>query len=79
MTDYSKFRKSTDMLDWMRTTQAQYFVKQLSEKLETAHDNLVATCLKSTDPKVTAAATQWNELNTLTAYLKNARKEQVDE
>lgn len=79
MTDYSKFRKSPDMIDWMCTAQAQYFTKQLKEKLDAAHDNLVATCLKSSDPKVTAAVTLWNELSTLEAFLSNARKTEVDE
>ena len=79
MTDYSGFRKSPDMIDWMRASQAQYFVKQLTSKLETAHENLVATCNKSSDPKVTAAVTLWNELETLVRYLRNAGRESVEE
>lgn len=63
------------MLDWMRSSQAQYFTRQLSAKLEAAHDNLVATCNKSSDPKVTAAVTLWSELETLVRFLQNSRKE----
>lgn len=79
MTDYSGFRKAPDTIDWMRSAQAQHFVKQLESKLSSAHDNLVATCAKSSDPKVTAAVTLWQELQTLTAHLKNARNDQIDE
>lgn len=79
MTDYSGFRKSVDVIDWMRSTPAQYFTKQLEAKAEEAHKNLLATCLKSSDPKVTAAATLWHELATLAAHFKNARKDRVDE
>jgi len=79
LTDYSGFRKSPDMTDWARSGQAQHFSKQLGLKLESAHDNLIATCLKSTDPKVTAAVTQWNELRTLAEYFMNSRKDRIDE
>jgi hypothetical protein len=79
LTDYSKFRKSADMIDWMRTAQAEHFTKQLHERMVEAHENLLATCAKSTDPKVTSAATKWNELMTLTTFFRNARNEQVDE
>lgn len=79
MTDYSGFRKAPDTIEWMRAAPAQYFVKQLEVKVEEAHKNMLAVCLKSSDPKVTAAATLWHELATLTVFLRNARKEQVDE
>jgi hypothetical protein len=78
MTDYAGFRKSPDMTDWARSAQAQHFTKQLEAKLVTAHENLVATCNKSTDPKVTAAVTLWNELSTITAYFRNARKTEIE-
>ena len=79
MTDYSGFRKSPDVIEWMRATPALHFVKQLEAKVVTAHENLVATCLKSSDPKVTAAVTLWQELATTTAFFRNARKTDVDE
>jgi len=78
VTDYSGFRKSPDVIEWMRATPALHFVKQLEAKVVTAHENMVATCLKSSDPKVTAAVTLWHELATLTVFLKNARKDAVD-
>lgn len=77
MTDYSNFRKSPDMIDWMRAPQAQHFVKQLTEQRDVAFKNLLATCEKSSDPKVTAAITRWSELNAVTAHIANARREQV--
>lgn len=77
MTDYSKFRKSSDMIDWMRTPQAQYFTKQLAEQRDAAFKNLVATCEKSSDPKVASAITRWSELQAVTAHLVNARRESI--
>ncbi len=79
MTDYSKFRKSPDMLDWLRTPQAQNFAKQLAEQEDVAAKNLAATCAKSTDPKVTAAYAHWLEMDALLKFLRNSRKEQVDD
>ncbi len=74
MTDYSKFRQSVDMIDWMLTPQARHFVKQLTEQVGVAHKELVAVCLKSSDPKVTGAVTRWSELSALTTFLANARE-----
>jgi len=79
MTNYAGFRKTTDIIDWMRSVPGQYFLKQIEERLESAHENLLATCSKSTDPKVTAAATLWNELATLSAFFRNAHKDRVNE
>jgi len=79
MTNYSTFRKSNDIIDWVRAVPGQYFLKQVEERLEAAHENLLATCSKSTDPKVTAAATLWNELATLAAFFRNAHKDRVNE
>jgi hypothetical protein len=79
VTDYSKFRKSPDMLDWLRTPQAQVFAKQLAEQEDVAAKNLAATCAKSTDPKVTAAYAHWLEMSELLKYLRNSRKESVEE
>jgi hypothetical protein len=79
MTNYAGFRKSTDIIDWIRSAPGQYFLKQIDERVEAAHENLLATCSKSTDPKVTAAATLWNELTTLAAFFRNAHKDRVDE
>lgn len=79
MTNYAGFRKSTDVIDWIRAVPGQHFLKQLEERLEASHENLLATCSKSTDPKVTAAATLWNELATLSAFFRNAQKDRVDE
>ena len=79
MTDYSGFRKGPDTLDWLRSTPAQHFTKQLRAKLDMAHDNLVSTCVKSSDPKVTAAVTLWSELSSLVAHMENARKEVADD
>jgi len=78
MTDYATFRKSTDVIDWIRSAPGQHFLKQVEAKLATCFENLLATCSKSTDPKVTAAATHWNELATLAAFFRNGRKDDVD-
>lgn len=78
MTNYASFRKSDDIIDWIRSVPGQYFLKQLEEKLAAAHENLLATCSKSTDPKVTAASTLWNELATLSAFFRNGRKDDID-
>lgn len=79
MTDYSKFRKSADMIDWMRTAQAEHFAKQLAVQVYDAHKELLALCAKSSDPKVTSAVTRWSELNALTTFLVNSRKESTGE
>lgn len=79
MTNYAGFRKSSDVIDWMRSPPGQHFLKQIEERAEAAHENLLATCSKSNDPKVTAAATLWNELSTLAAFFRNARKDSIDE
>jgi len=78
LTDYSNFRKSPDIIDWIRSVPGQFFLKQLEAKLATSFENLLATCSKSTDPKVTAAATHWNELATLAAFFRNGRKDEID-
>lgn len=67
------------MIDWMRTPQAQHFTKQLAEQRDAAFKNLIATCEKSSDPKVTAAITRWSELNAVTLHLVNARRESVND
>lgn len=77
MTDYSKFRKSPDMIDWMRAPQGRHFTNQLAEQRDAAFKNLIATCEKSTDPKVASAITRWSELQAVTAHLENSRRESV--
>lgn len=79
MTDYSKFRKAPDQIDWMRAPQAIAFQRELGKELGVAFKNLIATCEKSTDPKVTAAITRWRELDGLVSFLGNSRKESVAE
>lgn len=78
MTDYAGFRKSTDVIDWIRSPPGQQFLKQLEAKLSLSHENLLATCSKTTDPKVAAAVTHWNELATLAAFFRNGRRDDID-
>lgn len=79
MTDYSKFRRSPDMVDWMSAQQGQYFVKQLGGERDSAFAELIAVSAKSTDPKVTKALARWQELDSLAKFLANAAKERVEE
>lgn len=79
MSDYSKMKRSPEMTGWLRAPAAESFVKALADKRSQALTDLIGVAGMSTDPKVTRAQAKWAELESLVAYLGNARKEGRDE
>lgn len=75
MSDYSKMKRGPEMTGWLRAPAAESFTRQLGEKRDKALAELIGAAAVSVDPKVTKAHAVWVELNSLTTYLQNARRE----
>lgn len=75
MSDYSKMKRGPEMTGWLRAPAAEAFTKQLAARRDVALANLLGAASVSSDPKVTKAHAVWGELETLTTYLQNARRE----
>lgn len=73
MKSYQDFRGQAGFASESRAHSG--FMSDMRGRVADAHAELVATCVVSTDPKVTAAHMRWKSLQELLTFIETPRKE----